>query len=289
MPQSARLRSQPADVPIVSSRARGWAHILVERYHRPPGEAHCQDDDVHTLHIALTPQPLPLLQVQGDRTHSGIYTKGDVSLAPAQMPVFARWEHDDHCLQVQLEARFLETVAVAADLNPDRLELCSEAQRRDPQMEAIASLLHTELTHDHPGETLYIDSLANLLAVHLLRHYTHTCPHLVANTGRLPEHHLRRVLDYINDHLDQPIKLADLAQLVGISPFHFSHLFKQSVGIAPYQYLLQQRIERAKRLLKQGDRSIIDIALLCGFSSHSHFSKHFRQVTGLTPKAYRAD
>jgi AraC family transcriptional regulator len=59
--------------------------------------------------------------------------------------------------------------------------------------------------------------------------------------------------------------------------------------MTPYQYLLQQRIERAKQLLKEGDRSIMDIAFLCGFNSHSHLSKQFRQLTGITPKAYRAN
>ena len=83
------------------------------------------------------------------------------------------------------------------------------------------------------------------------------------------------------------IKLADLAQLLDMSPFHFSRLFKRSIGMTPHQYLSQQRVERAKQLLKKSDRLIIDIALECGFSSHSHLSKQFRQITGITPKAYR--
>jgi AraC family transcriptional regulator len=96
-------------------------------------------------------------------------------------------------------------------------------------------------------------------------------------------------LDYINEYLGQDIKLTDLAALVDMSQFHFSHRFKQAIGVSPYQYLLQQRVERAKQLLKQTERSIVDIALECGFSSHSHLSKQFRQLTGITPKAYRAN
>ncbi|AFY56850.1 transcriptional regulator containing an amidase domain and an AraC-type DNA-binding HTH domain [Rivularia sp. PCC 7116] len=100
-------------------------------------------------------------------------------------------------------------------------------------------------------------------------------------------HQLQQILDYIDAHLDKDIKLADLARLLDISQFHFSHLFKQSIGMSPYQYLLQQRVERAKLLLKQKDRLIVDIALECGFSSHSHLSRKFRQLTGITPKQYR--
>lgn len=105
----------------------------------------------------------------------------------------------------------------------------------------------------------------------------------------MPQRQLLQVLAYIHDHLDQDIKLADLAALLNMSQFHFSHLFKQAIGTSPDQYLLQQRVERAKQLLKDSDRSIMDIAFLCGFSSYSHLSKQFRQLTGLTPKAYRAN
>ena len=87
------------------------------------------------------------------------------------------------------------------------------------------------------------------------------------------------VLDYIDTHLAQDIKLADLAQLLSMSQYHFSRLFKQSLGVSPYQYLLQQRVERAKHLLPHTDRLITTIALDCGFNSHSHLSKQFRQTS----------
>ncbi len=83
------------------------------------------------------------------------------------------------------------------------------------------------------------------------------------------------------------IKLADLASLLNMSPFHFGRMFKQSMGITPHQYVIQQRVERAKKLLKNSDRAIIDIALECGFNSHSNLSKQFRKVMGITPKTFR--
>lgn len=274
--------------PILSSRNQGWEHILVEQFQHPSGEGKtCYSDD-HTLCLSLVPRPIRFLQIKGDKTYRSHYGKGDISITPAKMPFFARWDGDDDYMQIRIASCFIQRVAnEALTLNPDQLELRPEFRIRDPHLESIAMLLLAELKQDNVGGRLYSESLANVLAVHLLRQYTTRKPRLTIYEGGLPERQLLYVLDYINEHLNQDIKLADLAALLNMSQFHFSHVFKQSIGMAPYQYLLQQRIERAKQLLKQTDQSIADIALLCGFNSHSHLSKQFRQITGMTPKVYR--
>jgi AraC family transcriptional regulator len=274
--------------PFLSSQSQGWENIVVEQFQHPPGEGSFHASDEHTISLSLAPRPIPLLQIQSGKTYSGLYGKGDISITPANIPFFARWESNDHYLQIRLMSRFIQDVArETLEQNPDRLELLPEFRTRDPQIEAIGMMLQVELQQQHFGSRLYVESLANVLAVHLLRQYAATKPHLTTYVGGLPQRQLRQVLEYINDYLDQDIKLADLAALLDISQFHFSHLFKQSLGISPYQYLLQQRIERAKQLLKQTNQSIMDIAFRCGFNSHSHLSKQFRQLTGVAPKVYR--
>jgi AraC family transcriptional regulator len=278
-----------ANLPIFSSRIQGWNNILVEEFQHPAGEGRMLFPNEHIICLSLAPRPIRLLQIQGDKSYTGLYGKGDFSITPAEAPFFARWDSDDHLLQIRIASSFLQTVATETlAMNPDWLEVIPKFRIRNPQLETIALLLLTELKQDNLGGRLYIESLANLLAVQLLRQYSTTKPHLSVYEGGLPQHQLLQVLDYIHDHLEQDIKLADLADLLGMSQFHFSHLFKQAIGIAPYQYLLKQRIERAKQLLKQTDQSVIEIAFSCGFSSHSHLSKQFRQITGLTPTAYRA-
>ncbi|WP_256478965.1 helix-turn-helix transcriptional regulator [Chroococcidiopsis sp. CCMEE 29] len=84
------------------------------------------------------------------------------------------------------------------------------------------------------------------------------------------------------------MKLAHLAKLVGMSQYYFCHLFKRSMGVTPYQYVLQQRIERSKQLLKQNELSIAEIALMCGFKNQSHLTTFFRKLTGITPKVFRS-
>lgn len=276
-------------LPILSSRNQGWENILVEQFQHPAGEGRTHYSHEHSICLSLAPRPVGMLQTQGDKTYTGAYMKGDFCITPAKVPFFARWDSDDHFLQIRVASRFIQSVAgQTMDRNPDPLELLPEARIRDPQIEMIAMMLLTELKQENIGGRLYIESLTNVLAVHLLRQYVATKRQLPLYEGGLSQRQLLLVLDYINDHLHQDIKLSDLAALLNMSQFHFSHLFKQSLGTAPYQYLLQQRIERAKQLLKQSNHSIIDIAFLSGFNSHSHLSKQFRQLTGMTPKAYRA-
>jgi AraC family transcriptional regulator len=277
-------------LPILSSQNQGWENILVEQFQHPSGEGITHYSDEHMICLSLAPRPVRLLQIKGGRTHAGLYGKGDISITPAKTAFFARWDGNDHYLQIRIASRFIQNVArETIDINPDRLELRLEFRTRDPHIESIGMMLLAELKQENLGGRLYIESLANILAVHLLRQYSAPKPQLSVYEGGLPERQLLQVLEYINEHLNQDIRLADLAQLLGMSQFHFSHLFKQSIGTAPYQYLLQQRVERAKQLLKQTERSIMDIALDCGFNSHSHLSKQFRQFTGMTPRAYRAN
>ncbi|MEM0980886.1 MAG: AraC family transcriptional regulator [Cyanobacteria bacterium P01_H01_bin.58] len=287
--EKAGLEQTP--IPPVSSLSNptpDWEHLRVQRLQNPAGEGPYTCKDGHTLFMSLAPRPVYYLQTQDGKTHTGLHQKGDILITPANSPLFTRWEGEEDCLQIQLTAEFLQMVAQETLTKAsDRLTLVPTFQARNAQLEAIATLILAEFQQNPSGNRLYVDSLANILAMNLLRHYAVTPPQLPTYEGGLPQRQLMQVLDYVDAHLDQEIKLTDLAQLLDMSQFHFSRLFKQSLGLSPYQYLLQQRVERAKQLLKQTDHAIVDIAFECGFNSHSHLSKQFRQLTGMTPKAYR--
>ena len=270
---------------VVNSRR---SNITLQHLQNPPGEGSFCLEAEHTLFISLAPRPIKYMQVQDGKTYTGLYQKGEILITPANTPLFVRWEGEENCLQIQLPTEFIQSIArETLEQNSDRLELLPEFHIRNPQIEAIAMMLFAEFQQKQLDNGLYLDSLTNVLAVNLLRHHTASKPQLPIYEGGLPPRQLSQVLDYIDTYLHRNIKLADLAQLLDISSFHFSRLFKQSIGITPHQYLSQQRVERAKQLLKTTDRLIVDIALECGFTSHSHLSKQFRQLTNMTPKAYR--
>jgi AraC-like DNA-binding protein len=105
--------------------------------------------------------------------------------------------------------------------------------------------------------------------------------------GGLPNATLRRVKDYVEAHLAEPIELATLADVAGVSLFHFARAFKQSTGMTPHHYLVQKRVERAQSLLSQSDRTLSEIALTTGFADQSHLTRRFRQVVGITPSEFR--
>jgi AraC family transcriptional regulator len=289
MARSSQKPPTQTQSPIVSSENLGWQSILVEEFQLPPGSGEFGSFREHMITLCLANKPHRIWQTIGDRSYVGVYTRGDISITPAELPGSYRADGDDHYLQIIIPPQFLKQIATETiNSDPDRLKLTTKFRVRNPQIEQLAMMLRAELYQGKGGMgRLYIESLANALVVNLLRDYSGTRPDIVTYEGRLSDRSLLQVTDYINEHLTQAIKLKELAEVLGISQFHFSRLFKQSTGVSPHQFFIQQRIELAKKLLKKEDKSIADIALDCGFNSQSHLGTHFRSITGMTPREFR--
>lgn len=188
-----------------------------------------------------------------------------------------------------LHPRFIES-AIADSIDTNSLEIDSRFSLvNDTLIREVGVILNYLCSHGTATEKLYIESLANLLAVHLLKNYLNYDLEITHSNQRLPKRKLKLVLDYIEENLEQKIKLSDLADITGIGKFYFCHLFKNSMAISPYKYVLQQRVSRAKKLLKYSNSSICDISFECGFSNQNNFAKHFKELMGKSPLKYRKE
>lgn len=103
----------------------------------------------------------------------------------------------------------------------------------------------------------------------------------------IPPRRLARVLEHVRNNLDQPLGVSVLSRMVQMSQSHFSKLFKLSTGLAPHQFVLQERIKRSKELLSKTDAKIIDVALEVGFENQAHFTTVFGNLVGMTPRQYQ--
>jgi AraC family transcriptional regulator len=129
--------------------------------------------------------------------------------------------------------------------------------------------------------------LATALAIHLLQRHAFHSLELRNHRGGLPQASLRRVVEHMQAHLDQDLPVTELAAMAQMSPYHFSRLFKQSTGLSPHQYLVRQRVKRAKELLAQPWHRIAEVSYELGFPHQSHFTTVFRKLVGTTPRAYQ--
>lgn len=274
--------------PMVSSQKLGWESLLIEEYQQPSGGMTFEAQANPVIVLVLTTKPHRIHETMGKNSHVGMYCQGDICITPAGIPSSYFAEDNHHYLDVHISHSFLEKIAEEdLKLSYDPLQVMPVFQVRNPQLEQVLRLLQIELYGNGRMGQLYLDSLANVLAINLLHDYSTISVDFPKFRGGLGDRTLRSITNYIDESLDQNIRLSDLAQLAKMSQSHFSRLFKKSTGLSPHQYLLRQRVERAKQLLKNTNQSLMEIALLCGFDSHSHLTRHFKKITGITPKNFR--
>jgi AraC family transcriptional regulator len=134
---------------------------------------------------------------------------------------------------------------------------------------------------------LFIQSIEVALAALLVKTYTLSIKAGNPIKGGLSDVCRRNVIEFVRSRISEDISLSEMAAVAGLSVTHFSHLFKNSVGQSPHQFVLQQRVEYAKELLVSWDLRMIDLALACGFKTQQHFARIFRRVSGLSPTEYQ--
>jgi AraC family transcriptional regulator len=274
--------------PVLSSHEAGWTSISLEYHDLPSGETPplCFDHYAIAIHLGASLQlDWRIDGIAKGQVQRQILRRGGMTLVPMQYPHWGGWTGRMEGLALNLQSKLL-TRNAAEMLGVDQMELLPQEPLYDPLIFHIGLALKADLESQRPGGRLYAETLATALAAHLLRNYSAHTHTPIRHTGGLSPTHLKLVTDYINDQLDQELRLEELAAIVQLSTYHFCRCFKRSTGFTPHQYVIRQRVERAKQLLKDGKLGIAEIAIACGFTHQSHLIRHFKRVTGITPKNF---
>lgn len=206
-----------------------------------------------------------------------------VTIIPSNQPHASDWQRKAEVLTLYLAPKFMMQAAKdAVALNS--VEVVEQYGIEDLLIQQLGAALVAELQQGRLPGRLYIESLANVLTVHILRQYSASGRFVCDVAACLPRNKLRLACDYINENIRQDLTLTEIAEAVGMSTYHFARLFKQSIGVTPHQYVIQCRVARAKHLLLQGELNIAEVAKSVGFFDQSHLTKHFKRLVGVTPK-----
>jgi AraC family transcriptional regulator len=295
--QRTVLKSRPHDLELdqrflrgpsvcgVTSRGLQWTDYVVEEHSLEPGE---REESV-SPHVSLLmwrgPGATVEINIDGRRFIPFIKYPGIFCFSPAgPVPAFRSFIVSE-VLIFAMRPSLMETVKLEMDRRPTE-----EARARtgfcDAGLRQLITLLSAEAAQGGPFGRLYADSLAHAIATRLLLSNEKSSPRPRFEGCALPGHLVQRVIERMRD-LNTDLDLPTLAAETGYSPRHFIRMFHAATGQTPHRYLIQLRLEHAKKLLRQSRTSLIDVAAACGFSSHGHLTHAFRRVLGVTPSEYR--
>lgn len=282
--------------PILSSRELGWESVMVRAYREP---AEVKEE----LHLPTAPDMFLVLVTSGvmhvecRALHSPwiSYAIGASDLfltPPSGAPYVLRWAslspEPIHTLHLHLNQRLVvQAVEQLADRDPARLTVQDRSGFQDPLLSQLGLALQREVSQPLTADRLYAEAVAQMMIVHLLRHYATQRVVIPDYAYGLSRHQMRQVTDFVLAHLHEHLSLECLAQQVNLSAYHFARLFRRTTGESPHQFVLCKRLEAAEHLLRETDLPLAQIAVTVGFPNQSHFTQAFRQHRGLTPRQYR--
>jgi AraC family transcriptional regulator len=275
--------------PAAASHRLGWTGLEATRF-SDLGDAEFERPALthHSL-ILFTKPPYELDLRYEDVNRHRPPPMGSVSVVPAGIPTRWRWRGTKSSLHVYLEPDLVGRIAAEAfGLDSARWMLPPLDSLALPQLRDALLAVNAELTAGGAGGPLAAESMANILAVHLIRHIVAPGRAMYGRDGILPRGRLRAVLEYIEDHLDASPTLAEIAVVAGLNPYHFARQFKAATGLPPHQYVITRRVEHAKHFLRAGtELSLAEVAARAGFYDQSQFSYHFKRLVGVTPSQFR--
>ena len=256
---------------------------------------------VETLHLPSVSEPSLAWTVSGEAdfqeregkrpwiTHR--IKKGSFFLTSGGAPYDCRWKalgpEPFQSLAVFIELPLLQRAmeeVFGAEATHARLRDISEFT--DAALSALMEHVREELMRKQ-ASPLFLQGLAQAIAIHLARNYAETTSQSPSGSPSLPGFKLRQITDWMAQNVAEDFNLDRLAAQAGLSKFYFNRLFKSALGVSPSRYHMTLRMDEAKRLLRETKMTIVSVGLEVGYANPSHFAQLFRRETGLSPSDYR--
>lgn len=278
------------DRPVATSRDRGWLGVTVDVHAHNPG--YCVRTPAHDHHLICYCRAGSARLVQGRDgvAHDSMFFPGMSLLMPAGYD--STWDGDAPAsTRLRIPISLISTAADQIGTHSvSQFEIRNVFETRDAFLERIALTLLAEVERrEHPAQALIADTMSCALAAHMLRSYNGFDMPEAYQASPLGTVELARLTEYIEENIEHPIGLAELAGIVNVSRFHFSRLFKRSTGTTAINYVERCRIKRAQMLIAETDVPLAQVALMAGFSDQSHFTRRFQRHVGCTPASFARD
>jgi AraC family transcriptional regulator len=189
-----------------------------------------------------------------------------------------------------LQLGISDAALMAASNDPNgEVEMRPHRKFADSRLSALVAAVHAEMVAGFPNGRLFLDSVEQAMAVALVSGHAVRRRPVQLSRGGLGPARLRRISELVHAKMEDELSLDEMAQSVGLSTAHFARMFRKSTGETPHQFVLRQRLERAKAMLRAPDARVLDVAVACGFKTQQHFAQVFRDVCGTSPTGYRQD
>jgi len=286
-PLPATAETSPQQTSLL--REQRWPQLAIQLFTEP---AHIEPTTLQPpsqLRLILLLSGTTRMQIRSHgRAQTYISRPGTVKLTtPHHQPYEMHWTALSaaplRTAHLYLPPTLLTRTAEAAGLNPARVEVTEGCNIPDALLYQLSHTLAQEVA-TFPGlDSLFAESATQLLAAQLLRRHCAFSHELPDRRGKLTAAQLRRVRDYVQAHLGSVIRLDNLAELVFLSSYHFCRVFKRTTGVAPNQFVTNERMIRATELLRSSDLSVKQVAAAVGYSSHAHFTQLYARHTGQLP------
>jgi AraC family transcriptional regulator len=273
--------------PILLRRDADWDEFHVKQARVLAGELVEHKARINEVNMTLNGVLYSERQTSTGKRRCDSADSEGMCLMPFGQIMSANWNDEYEYLSVDFSPNYLSKMALEMNLSP-RIELKEAVSaKKDMLIQQLSLAFLDEAEKKESSSRLYAESIAHTLMFHLIKNYTTADFQEKSFSGGISGNKLRRVTDFINDHLEQDLTLSEIAQVANLSHFHFARAFRKTMGITPQQYITNRRIEKAKELLAKSNLPIVEVGFQTGFKNQSHFTTLFRKFTSLTPKIWR--